>query len=148
MAGVKSVCAVEWKEGDIRDTSSEMTRRQTAVLKYEQDSNLWTWGSIWYIRVSNREGMKQVSILFSLSPSHLSSLLFFAFYSLPRDSKKRKLFLLSFSFLLFNFFFQSSFLPLFSSTFRFFSISLLSFSLFFQLHFISIVHFRNSTNSK
>ncbi len=36
------------------------------------------------------------------------------------------------------------FLPLFA----FFSISLLSFSLFFQPHFISIVHFKNSTNSK
>ncbi len=46
VAGVKSVCAVEWKEGDIRETSSEMTGRQSAVIKYEQDSNLWTWGIV------------------------------------------------------------------------------------------------------
>lgn len=65
VAGVKSVCAVEWKEGNIRETSSEMTGRQPAVFKYEQDSNLWTWGSIQNIRVSNREGRKQVCFVSS-----------------------------------------------------------------------------------
>jgi len=32
VAGVKSVCAVEWKEGDIRETSGEMTGRQPVSL--------------------------------------------------------------------------------------------------------------------
>ncbi len=43
-------------------------------------------------------------------------------------ARKENDFILSFSFLLFNFFFQSSFLPLFSSTFRFF---FFRFTLFF-----------------